>query len=193
MSTVGTLYDETIKNGFAKLLAVQVVSSPVATIDFVAPFTSTYDNYIFDVDCLQSDNTSNYFMFYPSVNSGVSWLNLENLWAIGAIWSHQAITTYGSTIYTGARTYMQMTYDAQYGPLPLSCTIYFNRGPPGSGGEKQYQWTNIYRTPGTGACMTWGNGATNSTYAMMTGIRFLYSGGNIISGAIRVYGIKTGV
>jgi hypothetical protein len=193
MSTVGTLYEKTIKNGYAKLLAIQDVVSPVANISFVAPFTSTYDNYIFDIDSLQSDNTGAYFLFYPSVDSGASWLQSELLWSLAGVWSHRAVQTYGSTIYPGARVYMQQTYDAQYGPLPMSGTIYFNRGPPGSGGEKQFFWMNTYRSPSYGSGFTWGNGAANSSYALMTGIRFAYSSGNIIAGAIRVYGIKMGV
>jgi hypothetical protein len=193
MSTVGTLYDKTIKNGYAKLLAVTEVVSTVSVIDFVSPFTSTYDNYIFELESLQSDNTGAFFMFYPSNNSGASWLQSENLWSLAGVWSHREGATYGSTIYSGSRVYMQQTYDAQYGPLPMSGIIYFNRGAPGTGGEKQFLWTNVYRSPSYGAGVTWGNGAANISYAMMTGIRFLYSSGNIIAGAIRVFGIKTGV
>ena len=193
MSTVGTLYDETIKNGFGKLLSVNEVVSPVANVDIVAPFTSAYDNYIFDIDALQSDNTGAYFLFYPSVDGGASFTQTGLLWSLGCVWSHQAGSTFGSVYYgAGPQTYMQQTYDAQYGPLPLHCVILFNRGPPGGGGERQYLWTNMHRSPGYGSGFTWGNGANNASYAMMTGIRFRYSSGNIISGAIRVYGVKTG-
>jgi hypothetical protein len=195
MSTVGTLYDDTITNGFAKLLSAQVVTN-VSVVDFVAPlaFGLGYRTFWFDFDNLICNTDSQRLVAYVSTNGGASFQG-DYLWSILRTYSHLAMDTYGSVALTpdsGGGVYRGTMWigDGQAGNLYTSGRLYFNRCAAGLGGTRMLYGEVVNRHPSYGVSVMqnaqtpWAGGDWNA-------IRFQYTAGTM-SGAIRLYGLKTG-
>ena len=192
MSTVGTLYDETVKNGFAKLLSVQTFTG-VYVCDFVAPLSSLeYRTFWFDIDNLIGSNTDQYLFMYTSHDGGATWNTTTNYWVILIGYSHTTTAFYGSVMAGApAQAYLQPGGSVQYGPLPLAGRVYFYRSSVNEGGGKVFEWHITFRHPSYGMCCTWGGGGYYGHHGI-NGVRFQYNAGATMTGAIRCYGLKKG-
>lgn len=197
MSTVGTIYDETIKYGFAKLLSTQTASNSTS-IAFTAPFVGDlYDTYVFDLFGL-APSVDTFLAMRFSTDGGATWAATD-YWTqyIRQDANASAPVSYGS-IYQGVA--WQATFvlsDFQYStgnPGRLSGRVRFNRAyPSGGAGVRNVEWQLAHHCSNPGSTNTFAQGgggwvATN----YVNGVLFFYSGGNIVSGSIRCYGLKGG-
>ena len=194
MSTVGTLYDETVKFGYGKLLQTSTASG-AASIDFVAPLALDYDTFWFDLDSLTSA-ASQLLQIFVSINSGSTWIT-----ASGTYWytflyqpGGSAAASYSSSQLGGAETtYMRIGQPlvVPAGAYPMNGRVYFNLGPNRgvTGGHRQFDWITIGRD-GTGYTAT-STGGGASTGTAPNGVRFSFAG-NAMTGTIRCYGLKKG-
>jgi hypothetical protein len=190
MSTVGTLYDETIKNGCTKLLSAQVVTN-VSVVDFVAPlsFALGYRTFLFDFDNLKCSTDSNRLVAYASTDGGASWGG-DYLWSFIRVYTHSAADFYGSVALGGGYRANMFVGDTQWVSGYISGFYYFHRQAAGAGGIRVSYGEVIIRHPSVGVTSmqhsqaNWFGGDVNA-------IRFTYPG-SLMSGTIRCYGLKTG-
>jgi hypothetical protein len=189
MSTAGTLYDETIKNGFAKLLSAQVVTN-VSVVDFVAPlaFALGYRTFWFDLDNLLCNSDGQRLVSYVSTDGGASWGG-DYLWSFIRCYSHNAADFYGSVALGGGYRANMFVGDTAAANLYTSGRLYFHRIQAGASGTRALYGEIVCRYTGRVTLMshsqhTWFGGDP-------TAIRFQYTAGTM-SGAIRLYGLKTG-
>lgn len=197
MSTVGTLYDETVKNGFAKLLSAQVLTN-ASYVDFIAPlaYNLGYRTYWFDFDHLQITSGGNdRLVSYVSWDGGVNWCP-DHLWSIIRCYSHNASDTYGSVALNPSGSPTAPYRDVLWIGLDQvavgyqSGRLYFHRGAAGAGGYRPLYGEMTGLQSGQIALLqhaqyTWH--AQNQFNA----IRFRYTVG-LMTGVIRCYGLKTG-
>lgn len=192
MSTAGTLYDETIRNGMYTLISAAVVSSPVAEIVFtdLGP-DSGYSSFMFDIDTvIPSVALANLAMQVSSDN--------------GATWRTDANYNFYSTFYLYA------------GGGEPGCAFY---GPPQGGNwanqfyiaisgdgngfssrvrslgvginHRQWSWNSNCYYSGSSNASLWGAGFYGVSVTL-NAVRFIIETGTFTAGAIRLYGLNTG-
>jgi hypothetical protein len=104
MSTVGTLYDETVKNGYADFLQAINVGTAGA-VGFSLP--AGYDSYLFDLDALYFTLDNAFLIARVSVDNGASYKADSYWWSATTIWSNQpnpTVSQYGSVVLGGGHT-----------------------------------------------------------------------------------------
>jgi len=195
MSTVGTLYDETIKFGYAKLLQVSTASG-ASSIDFVAPLALDYDTFWFDLDSLTPSLNSAILIIYVSTNSGSSWqAGTDYYWYTFLVQPGGAGAASYSSTALPETTYMRISQpqSAPAGFYPTDGRVTFNLGPNRgtTGGHRSFDWITINQDPASGyPVASTGGGAYTGTAP--NGVRIFFSGGSTITGIIRCYGLKKG-
>jgi hypothetical protein len=179
MSTVGTLYDEAIKFGYAKLLTVNIANNSSA-LDFVSGLALGYDSYIFDVDKLYS-NVSNANLYWRvSSDSGSSYIQTTYLAGISRVLptvGHQFVGYNAGTEFV-----------PQLGPgasQSLSGRVYMQPA------QNKFTWHFSAFVDGYRQTLTFGGGA-NFSVATINAVRFAFASANLTTGAIRLYGMKKG-
>jgi hypothetical protein len=196
MSTAGTLYDETVKNGFAKLLSAQTVTN-VSAVDFVAPlaFALGYRTFWFDFYNLVCNTNNDRFVANVSWDGGTSW-GPDFLWSFIRCYSHQAADTYGSVALSPSaaggvyRGVMWLGHD-QAANLYISGRLYFHRGVQGASGYRGCYGEMTGRHPSAGVSIISHAQFSWFSPADFNAIRFYFTG-STMSGTIRCYGLKTG-
>lgn len=190
MSTAGTLYDETIKNGFADLLSVQNVGT-ASSVAFLLGSPPAYDSYLFDLDALYYNTDGAALIARVSVDNGAVWQTANYWWSATTIWSNQPNPTfsqYGSIVLGGGHTtWLFLTHGNWLGH-------------PGMGRVRLYPTNNVSN-------VTWKTGVLapsnyNSTHIgsgfwasgpVVNGMLFLPHVGVFNGGTIRMFGLRTGV
>ena len=191
MSTVGTLYDETIKNGFAKLLSIQYAPAGTASINFVSEFSSAYDAYLFDIDNIFMARDDCHFILRVSIDGGASWRVDNYYWSCSTLFSNQnpnIHNAYGSATLGGVHlTWMMLTHASIIGH-PLSGRVRFF--PNNENSLSHVLWRTVGIQPSLYTQVNMGGGFW--PYGnFVNGIQFLAHAGTI-SGNIRMYGMRTG-
>lgn len=198
MSTAGTLYDEIIRYGSAKLLSAQTFSN-VTFIDFVAPlaFALGYRTFWFDFDSVTCSISGAHFRAYVSADGGSTFQG-DYLWSMQRMYSHGAADTYGSVAFSpgsagGDYRGSIWVSDAQYSPGPYYMNGYmcFNRQAAGLGGVRNIYGTTTYRHPSLGIAIKTHGSVPWAGGWDWNAIRLQYNTGTM-SGMIRCYGLKTG-
>jgi hypothetical protein len=104
MSVAGTLYDETIKNGYADFLQAINVGTASA-VGFALPLG--YDSYLFDLDALYYNTDNAALIGRVSTDNGASYKTDSYWWSATTIWSNQpnpTVSQYGSVVLGGGHT-----------------------------------------------------------------------------------------
>jgi hypothetical protein len=195
MTTVGTVYDETIKFGFAKLLQVQSFSNNYSLV-FVTPFTLPFHTFLFDLVNINAASTYDWLFAQVSTDSGASWLGANYYWGSSYSTSHgdgagnnvsgtQANTTDGANT-----NVFELTGGGNGGaggnPWGGEVIVTFR---PGKNAE--FQWHTTVRSPSYGQHNYFGGGVVDGA---CNAVRFASAqGGNFSSGIIRCYGLRMGV
>ena len=105
MSAVGTLYDETIQNGFAKLLSTTVIANGAGSAGFVLP--AAHDSYLLDLDAIYMNTDGAALLARVSNNNGASYAADNYWWSATTIWSNAvnpSFSQYGSAVLGGGHT-----------------------------------------------------------------------------------------
>lgn len=184
MSTAGTLYDETVKNGFARLLQSQSPTN-VVNIAFISDLTDTYEVYFFD--------------FTDVMSTADAWFYCQLSSTAGSTWSADYYYAYGNAFYntthalSGSRYSQNQICNTQPTTAALGGELWLYRcKSPNTLSSHTIQyglsWSNSY-----GSQLMNTVGINVEEYNVVTGIRFAFSSGNIASGKFRMFGIKTGV
>ena len=191
MSTVGTLYDETVKYGSAKLLSVAPASNS-ASLDFLN-LTFDFPVYVFDLVAMLPTVMGSNLLLRISTNNGATFDVTEGYhshWSYSM--SHTTGGAHGSYI-SGAgahRTWFYIGNLQNSGATLIGRVIFYRRGL--SGGRHFEWWSTTYRSDaGTGTMSIVGHGVQGS-YMTVDAVRFYYSSGTIASGVIRCYGMRPG-
>ena len=177
MATTGTIYDETVKFGPAKLLVAATISSPVAFASFPTVLSTEFAVYHIDI-MINVGTAGAYLCAQTTDNGGVGWTTTY----------YQTIGYYtqtgggGDSIVQGTTAQLQMSH-ACYNGLKAEMML-FSRGGTGNQGHSNC----CYAGPAYGLGHLYGSGG----YASVTGVRFYFSSGNIASGFVRVYGMRSG-
>ena len=195
MSTVGTLYDETVKFGFAKLLSVQSVTS-ASFIDFIAPFAAgevdKYSSYIFEIDGLVPTVDASLWILV-STDGGATWKTSGGgySWEWGYAYANNPAVNYYGSITLGT-TYMDhfQTGGSTYGLYAIDGRVKFN---PGSNvGVKNFGWELSCLPGGSGSMAFAFGGGGYHLLSGINGVRFMFTVNTINSGTIRLYGLRKG-
>ena len=184
MSVVGTMYEETVKLGFGKLLSSQNVNN-VASVSFLTQFTDEFHVYHFDLIGWYGASDNAFLVFDISNNGGASWMGVGMLY-YGTLWYS---TSHGSGVYGTQNSADPGFYQIGGGsaPSPQVCEVIFTRR-PGIGTNMQFHASCNNPTYGEHFL---GGGGTHD-YAM-NAVRFRFNTGNILKGTIRMYGLRTGI
>jgi len=180
VATTGTIYDETVKFGPAKLLASATISSPVAVVSFPSVVSSGIA--VYHIDIMLNVGSAGAYLCAQTTDSG------------GATWSNTYYQVHGYYTQTGAggdtttfntTSQLQISH-ACYDGLKAEMML-FIRG--GSANQGHSNWHSCcYAGPTYGLGHLYGSGG----YSGVSGVRFYFSVGNIASGFIRVYGMRIG-
>lgn len=188
MSTAGTYYDETIKNGYAKLLMTQTASNSSA-VDFTLPVTE-FDSYEFDLSCIKIA-TDGALLIRCSNDGGASFpASADYWWAALDVWANAAppaISHYGSAVLGSPQDTWLLMSHALWAGNNVSGRIRLVLSP---GTVSQLRWCisglhpSLYTYTNTGAGMRYVGG--------LNVVRFLSYTSTIGSGTIRMYGMRRG-
>ena len=186
MGTVGTMYDETVKFGFAKLLQVQTLTNAGSAI-FISPFTQNFHTFIFDFLDLYPTAGYDWLWAQVSTNGGVSWLGANYYWGYVYSTSHAAVYNASGNYVVGGSTNVFQLTGGGHNPNPWSGEVILNFR-PGKNAELQWHFTvrntdyQQWNMFGGGVC----DGAVNA-------VQFALATGNTIAkGTIRCYGMRLG-
>lgn len=175
-----TIYDETIKNGFAKLLAVNTAANS-STLDFT--ITSEYDSYLFDIDKLIPPTTDLILIIHASSNGGSSWASSYSycgFLASTALGGPSQVGNPGGTI-MGIHIGTNAT-------TPISGRV---RLWPVGVGTNRFLW-HIATVNATHPSICYIGGGS-AAITGLNAVRFGLTSGVITAGSIRLYGLKRGV
>jgi hypothetical protein len=191
VSTVGTLYEETVKLGTAKLLTV---SNPAGVTSVALTMTdANFDTYLFEL-VLSFSQAANYLFSRWSNNGGSTWLSTESYfwqYAIMSVSRSPNVLYHSSNILgTGFKNHARLSLGT-LGGYPLNGRLIFYRG-SGTGGLNYMEWSmgHYASDAGWGWINHIGNCANNMTAP--NAIQFYPDAGANMSGTIRMYGLRKG-
>ncbi len=176
--------------GATTLIQAQTASNS-ATIDFTSNFSSSYD--VYRLDIIQSIPTADaaYFTVALSDDGGSSWENGAGYYNAGVI-AYDGSVSYGDHDGTVFWTNGDAgTLQGNAGILEsLSGSWYFYGLEDGN--HPHVSWQMAYGNVSGEATINIGSGIFQGNTNDIDGIRILYTstGGNIVSGKFRLYGIK---
>jgi hypothetical protein len=192
MSTVGTLYDEAIKFGTAKLLTV-ASATDVANMSFLMN-NPDFDTYIFEM-VTQFPAAGIYLYSRWSGDGGASWLATQSyVWTTAIMNVHGGapnVIYYSSTqLGTVYLEFGRIGWASLAAGYPMSGRLIFYRS-PGAGGVKYMEWMmSNYSNLSYGWISATGN-CYNVSMAGPNAILF-YPHTGLMSGTIRMYGLRKG-
>lgn len=189
MSTVGTLYDETVKFGYGKLLSRSVANSSSA---IVCSLPVEFDTFWIDLACLVP-SVGAYLFARMSQNGGSTWIAAN--YAYGMLWGdadgtpaggNQNITSIGGT----SSQQLQLSYvvNAASTQYALSGEVMFTRGL----GLQTFNSLTAYNESSSGSAWHRCCGTLWDSTSAITDIRFYYGSGLILKGSVTVYGLRKG-
>src|SRR5262245_14042271 len=174
----------TVTSGNRALLTRQVVSTPVASVDFTAGIDTTYDEY--EITVINAVNASENASLWlrVSTDGGATFAAANYQWA--GMHAFVVTTASGLTGNSGVGS-------LQLGPgvaanTPYNQRIWFNQ-PWQSTFNKRFQWdSNGTQTTNSNFRVT-GAGAYQGNVLSINGVRLLPGSGNFTAGTFNLYGI----
>lgn len=188
MTTAGTLYDETVGGGFAKLLNSTVISNGATLVGISLP--SAYDAFMFDLESIYCTGQPA-FLIRVSIDNGATWLQ-SYYWSMSTVFSYNANawSPYGShTLGGGHTTWLGWSHGWFDGhPLGGRVRLFQNSG-TNAFSTVLFRYScpqpSYYTACNVGSGWWPGGTAINA-------IAFLPSGGSFTGGTIRMYGMRKG-
>jgi hypothetical protein len=186
MSVAGTLYEETVKFGHAKLLSTQTANN-VVYMTFQSPFTSEFNSYHFDIINLTHGSSA-----YPSL--GAQLMNASG--AITGYWYSYFYNCSHSNVYGNAGSVVssldtnaiQLTVSSYPVNSPVTGEVFIHCA-PGKACQFSSHVSVNHPSYGQGQMIT-----GTALDAGCNGVRFFFWNGTpIISGTIRMYGLRSGL
>lgn len=191
MPTPGnTLYDETIKNGFGKILVVQNMVG-ASFVDFVAPFADAvvgdYGSYVFLLDSVRPAAAAVLAMNLST--DGTTWdASLRWGWALTS--SNNVAGYYGANYLGGGAYFNYIQLDTGVDPAAFSGSIAFNPGL--TTGAKSATFA-LSRSAGGSTLSSYNIGCgSNVNYATIRAVRFGFTNSSAMYGFIRLCGLRRG-
>jgi hypothetical protein len=193
MSVAGTLYEETVQKGFARLLTTQAANNS-ATITFVSGLESNspYDTFLFDFTDVKPNTVSTYLRAQWSYDGGATWIGTAHFQAYTNSFYNTGSNISGTSTSgsfdlsnSGANTLTGLSFGGE---------LWLHRGPtPYANPNYSYViWHLLTWSQAYGSLYLAGSGFAASTLGTPNAFRFFFGSGNIVSGAFRMYGIKRG-
>lgn len=172
-------------SGSWTLLESHTASSGDATMDFTTAISSTYDEY--EIEIVGFVPATNTVALNLRVGTGVgpTWDAGSNYrWADNRASDGAASTPTGSTSAT--------SFDIAGGSIVNSSTKSYNGSvrfwtPQSSAFHKPFKWENMFSGASNAVVANYGAGVYQAT-TVLTGVRLLFSSGNIAAGTARIYG-----
>jgi hypothetical protein len=186
MSTVGTLYDETIKFGHGRLTNSTTISGVVGSVGFSLP--ADHDAFLFDLINLRPVTDLQALRAYVSMDNGASWkTDASYFWTFFSAVSH---TSSPAGYVAGAA---QTSFQLSAGVLNvsnLSGEFWYHRG---AGFVPPFSWhTSCHTTSGYGQDTVRGAG-TYWVGGLINAILFAFGSGSIAAtGRINLYSFRKG-
>jgi hypothetical protein len=195
MTTAGTLYEETIKNGFAKFLASATAANS-ATIDFVAPFTLGFNTYYWDLCNIR--HTVNQAGLYVRVSGdGGATYHSAGGYRYVVFQGYALIAGNAMGSIAGGQNLAMSMGNGSQTDTPVSGRLILNNGTSPTDRMRQFTWQLAsYYYSGGGVMHHFGGGTGNADiagYPPVNAIRFYSSSGNLKDGIIRMYGLRKGI
>lgn len=188
MSTAGTLYNETIQNGFAELLSVQNCGT-AGSVGFTLP--AGYDSYLFDLDALYYNTHNVLLAARVSVDNGANWQVANYWWSATTIWSNlpnPTFSQYGSnTLGGGYETFLFLSHGNWAGHAGMGRVRVY----PTNNVSNVLWKTGTLQDNNYNACHI-GSGFWASGPAI-NAVLFFPGSGLFNGGTIRLFGLRTGV
>jgi len=184
MSIVNTTFEREIKFGYGRHLLTQVAASS-ASIAFVDDLTNKFDVYLFDIsDLLPTDMAAMLYM-YVSGDGGATWLTTNYFWSYLYTLSHGV----GSSVGSGTDSKIILCGNSANNSS-LGGEVRWTRSDATfTDNYFSYQISIAHSAAGQMMCIGGGNRRGSGD---VNGIKFQFNVGNIASGAIRLYGMRTG-
>lgn len=188
MSVAGTLYEETVQLGFAKLLSVQTAANS-ASISFVTPFTLGFNTYYWDFAFVRSASNAQSFYINISVDGGSNW-NGANWSQYIRAGSHYAGQGIGSIAVGG--TGNLALGPAPYADTPLDGRLILNNAVSAPDCPSVTWHTACYYYANFAEFIGSGSGIFSGISGPINGIKFMFDASNIKDGTIRMWGLRKG-
>ena len=197
MSTAGTMYEETVRYGYAKHLQTQIIPGGTIYPAFTTPFTTGYDTLIFEILATPNAGAIN-LGSRISFDGGANYLVEDAYWALMQhTFSAPSGGVYGSFYGSQNAGAGYMTY-AQHAASPTADwpvfgEIVVKRARPYNTiqGHIVYHHPSVDFISSVGASMYVGTGSSTTN---INGIQFFFGNSSFQAGSIiRCYGIKKGV
>ena len=190
MSTAGTLYDETIKNGFAKLLSITACGT-AATVGISIP--TGYDSYWFDLDALYFTLDNGFLVARVSTDNGASYKADSYWWSATTIWGNLpagTVSQYGSSVLGGGHTTWLFLTHGNWISHPAMGRV---RIWPTGANISTVVWKTGSLQNGNYNATHFGSGFYASSSLIVNAMQFLTgNGGTFNGGTIRLFGLKNG-
>jgi hypothetical protein len=167
-------------NNIGLVLISTATASSVATVDFTSGITSAYDEYeLHIVNAIPA--TTGVGARLLTTLDGSNW-DVTNY--SSSFFDSTANSTSTANIMLSDATAVSNTTNS-----PGLCCVVKVFAPSGTTANKAFTVQSVYGT-GTGGMQTGFGGAIRATTSAVTGLRFLFSSGNITSGLFKMYGVK---
>jgi len=191
MPTTGTIYDETIKYGVARVITRQNASNS-ANITFISGLEDTqYDGYCFDFNNL-IPSVEGALLAYISFNGGSTWVTdwWYGMWSTFTNYA-PVVAFYGNQD-VGWATSCFLSHGYAAGS-PLSGYLRLWQGPQSASSLKYLTWRTSYNMSASnyGTTNSVGGGYNQSAITRVTAVMFALSVGVFTTGSITMSGMKT--
>ncbi len=165
-----------------------VTASNSATVDIETTFNSTYDSYVLVASGITS-STSSDFRARLKINGTYQ---TGNNYHYHAQKNPAGTVTYDSVSDTSQAQILVsgVNYDTPTFPGTRGNYVFYIHNPSSTTFYKEINWTGAcYNNSGQGVCNV-GIGAWKGGTQALTGVRFYFLSGNVVTGTFRLYGIK---
>lgn len=171
----------------ALTLLSTVTASNSSTVDIESTFSSTYDKYV--IEATNITLATNGQELYGRMKVGGSYATSNYLWRLDRSLSSGSDSAFAqrTTTSSGDGTIFDVcSAISNSAGMSADFTMHISN-PAGTTNQKMVYWEGVSNT-GSAASNATGQ-ALNTATTALTGIRFLASSGNILTGTFRLYGI----
>jgi|KBSMisStandDraft_5_1062788.scaffolds.fasta_scaffold00036_23 hypothetical protein len=182
MPVAQTIYDETIRNGFAKLLTVNTSGPSTAILAFTSIPISTYGTFWFDLDKLTTSVNATPLV---EIGTGGSWSTINYRYSGTVISSISPVSVTGNNS-SPAIIALHGNFTGGANPMSGRVRMYF--------GPAQFAAILVQhsQTGSSAYCNTFNGCGYADNHPGADAVRFYPNSGVWTGGSIRMYGLKTG-
>jgi hypothetical protein len=189
MSTVGTLYDETIKFGLARLQSSSLISAAVQYVTFALP--TGFSTFLFDLCNLRPGTDNQTLHVQVSMDNGATWkTDAAYYWTRFYVTSH-GVSPSGGVVNAvgGAETSLQIsgvTSNTVGGDV--AGELVYHRG---NANVAPFTWHTCSLTPSLGSNAVRGAG-TYWVSGTVNTVRLFFAVGNVVGGRVNLFCFRPG-